>query len=149
MREHIFEIASIKEGFINNDKFYINQNDAADSKFNYGREVIKNSREETNELPYSKIKLFSSSGKQTTKIHKFVTSGLHKGAIFKGGIRLTLAGNDADLETTSFIGGTKKNEKMLENFKFSIFEDYMMALFGRIRQIKVRIMILRATNLAA
>ena len=63
LREHIFEIASIKEGFINNDKDYLNQNEAADSKFNYGREVIKNSREETDQLPYSKIKLFSNSGK--------------------------------------------------------------------------------------
>ena len=38
---------------------------------------------------------------------------------------------------------------MLEDYKFSIFEDYMMSLFARIRQIKVRILILRATNLAA
>ena len=55
-------------------------------------------------------------------------------------------------DNRSFItagGANKKKERMLEEYKFSIFEDYMISLFARTRQIKVRILVLRATNLAA
>jgi hypothetical protein len=138
----IRKISTIKMEFMTEDKFFGGGN-SNDQKFNYGREVIKGSYEEKMELPYKKYELFQfpsvlgglGMSSRSTKEHNFVFSGVKRGAILKGGVRLL------SLEDNNLVDSF--------NHEYDIYEQYMMDLFKEPIQIKVRFSILRGLNLAA
>lgn len=138
----IRKISTIKMEFMTENKFF-GGSALADNKFNYGREVIKGSFDEKMDLPYKKYELFQfptalgslGLGSRSTREYNFVFSGVKRGALMKGGIRLI------SLEEHNL------DEAMI--FEFDIFEQYLLDMFKDPAQIKVRFNILRGLNLAA
>lgn len=136
-------INRIKAEFMTENKFFGYKGKDEDA-FNYGREVVKGSLDELNPPPYKRIALFQAPaimqlGSSSTREHNFVFSGVKRGALMKGGVRLSPA------EETDHEPDKDFNIK----FEFDIYERYLLNLFRDSCAIKVRFYILRALNLAA
>lgn len=137
-------INRIKAEFMTENKFfgYVGKEEDA---FNYGRDVVKGSLDDKMILPYKRIELFQfasmiSMESNVTREHNFVYSGVKRGAIMKGGIRLTTA----DFSSTKI-----DIHDPAKNFEFDIYKQFLLNIFKETCQIKVRFYVLRALNLAA
>lgn len=138
------KINTIKAEYMTENKFFGYQK-KEDSGFNYGREVVKGCLDDKLEIPYSRIDLYQFpnsvtsmfKGSRSTKENNFVFSGVKRGAILKGGVRLICLDDQQNA-----IGDTS-------NFEFNIFEPFLLGIFKETCQVKVRLNVLRALNLAA
>lgn len=138
----IRKISTIKMEYMTENKFF-GGTAQGESKFNYGRDVLKGSYDEKMVLPYRKIELFQfpsligelAAGSKSTREYNFVYSGVKRGALMKGGIRL-LSLEDHTMD-----------EAMI--FEFDIFEQFLLDMFREPVQVKVRFNLLRGLNLAA
>lgn len=141
LSEQLRLINRIKAEFMTELKFFGGAGKDADA-FNYGREQVKGSLDEQLTLPYKRYELFQfptiSIDSKTTREHNFVFTGVKRGAILKGGIRLL-----------HLDGHHKKQDALNEEFEFTIYKRFLMQLFHDTCQIKVRFYINRALNLAA
>ena len=139
-------INRIKAEFMTENKFFgtIGNDESA---FNYGRDVVKGSMEDKLTLPYKRYDLYQygsliSLGSNSTREHNFVFAGIKRGALMKGGIRLTHL--DAAINEESHAPDAMNME-----YEFDIYKQFLLNYFKETCQIKVRFYVLRALNLAA
>lgn len=140
------KINTEKAAFMTENKFF-GYAGSSEQGFNYGREVLKGAFEEKMEVPYRRYDLYQfpdtltslGLGSKSTRENNFVYSGVKRGAILKGGIRLM------SLEEEPTYHKLNNHKK----FEFDIYLPSMLELFKSTCQIKVRFYLLRGLNLAA